>query len=57
MRPKSFAGMRCSIAGALEVIGDRWTILLLRDLAFGLRRYDDQHGNSDHPPGDAAEEP
>jgi len=33
--------MRCSIAGALEVVGDRWAILLLRDLALGLRRYDD----------------
>ena len=41
MRPKSFAGMRCSIAGALEVIGDRWAILLLRDLALGLHRYDE----------------
>ena len=41
MKPKSFAGMRCSIAGALELIGDRWAILLLRDLALGLRRYDD----------------
>ncbi len=41
MRPKSFAGMRCSIAGALEMIGDRWAILLLRDLALGLHRYDE----------------
>ncbi len=41
MKSKSFAGMRCSIAGALQAIGDRWAILLLRDLAFGLRRYDD----------------
>lgn len=41
MKPKSFAGMRCSIAGALEAIGDRWAILVLRDLAFGLHRYDD----------------
>lgn len=41
MRPKSFAGMRCSIAGALELIGDRWAFLLLRDLALGLHRYDD----------------
>lgn len=40
MRPKSFAGMRCSIAGALEAIGDRWTILVLRDLSLGLHRYD-----------------
>jgi DNA-binding HxlR family transcriptional regulator len=41
MKPKSFAGMRCSMAGALELIGDRWTLLLIRDLLLGLRRYDD----------------
>ena len=41
MKPKSFAGMRCSIAGALELIGDRWSLLLIRDLSLGLRRYDD----------------
>lgn len=41
MKSKSFAGMRCSIAGALEAIGDRWAILVLRDLAMGLSRYDD----------------
>lgn len=41
MKPKSFAGMRCSIAGALELIGDRWVFLLIRDLAMGLRRYDE----------------
>src|SRR6476620_43723 len=41
MKPKSFAGMRCSIAGALELIGDRWTLLLIRDLSLGLHRYDD----------------
>ncbi len=38
MRKKSFAGMRCSVAGALELIGDRWTLLLLRDLSLGLTR-------------------
>ena len=41
MKLKSFAGMRCSIAGALEMVGDRWTILLLRDLALGVHRYDE----------------
>lgn len=41
MKAKSFAGMRCSVAGALEIIGDRWTLLLLRDLGFGLSRYDE----------------
>jgi DNA-binding HxlR family transcriptional regulator len=41
MKPKSFAGMACSIAGALEQIGDRWALLLIRDLSLGLSRYDD----------------
>lgn len=41
MKPKSFVGMRCSIAGALELIGDRWALLVIRDLSLGLRRYDD----------------
>ena len=29
----------CSIAGTLEVIGDRWTILILRDAFRGVRRF------------------
>lgn len=41
MKAKSFAGMRCSIAGALELIGDRWALLVIRDLSLGLRRYED----------------
>jgi len=49
MRSKSFAGMRCSIAGALEVVGDRWAILLLRDLALGLCRYDDLRASTGIP--------
>ena len=49
MKSKSFAGMRCSIAGALEAIGDRWAILVLRDLAFGLSRYDELKASSGIP--------
>ncbi len=33
--------MSCSIAGALEAIGERWAFLIIRDLCLGLRRYDD----------------
>ncbi len=33
MRSKSFEGMACSIAGVLEAIGDRWAVLILRDLS------------------------
>jgi len=31
----------CSIARALEVVGERWTILILRDVFLGLRRFDE----------------
>jgi len=41
MRSKSFEGMACSIAGALDAIGDRWGMLILRDLMFRLSRYED----------------
>ncbi|GLV24688.1 winged helix-turn-helix transcriptional regulator [Sphingobium sp. TomTYG45] len=49
MKTKSFSGMRCSIAGALELIGDRWALLVIRDLSLGLSRYDDLRANTGIP--------
>lgn len=49
MKAKSFAGMRCSIAGALELIGDRWSLLIIRDLSLGLSRYDDLRASTGIP--------
>jgi DNA-binding HxlR family transcriptional regulator len=49
MKAKSFAGMRCSIAGALELIGDRWALLVIRDISLGLRRYDDLRASTGIP--------
>ena len=49
MRAKSFAGMTCSVAGALEAIGDRWAVLLLRDLSLGLSRYDELPASTGMP--------
>ena len=46
MKSKSLDGMVCSIARALETIGDRWAILILRDLSQGLRRYEDLRQSS-----------
>ena len=31
----------CSIARALDVVGDRWTLLVLRDAFNGIKRFDD----------------
>jgi DNA-binding HxlR family transcriptional regulator len=30
----------CSLAGALDVVGERWSLLILRDILLGLRRFD-----------------
>jgi DNA-binding HxlR family transcriptional regulator len=31
----------CSIAGALEVVGERWSLLIVRDVFLGLRKFDE----------------
>jgi DNA-binding HxlR family transcriptional regulator len=36
---------RCSIAGALEVVGERWSLLIVRDVFLGLRRFDQLQAN------------
>jgi DNA-binding HxlR family transcriptional regulator len=39
----------CSLARALEVVGERWTLLILRDAFFGVRRFNDFHAHLDIP--------
>ena len=40
----------CSVARALEVVGERWTLLILRDAFLGVRRFDDfQRSLGDRP--------
>ncbi|WP_110950649.1 winged helix-turn-helix transcriptional regulator [Pseudomonas bohemica] len=41
MKKKSFAHMPCPIALGLEHVGDWWNILILRDLSYGLSRFDE----------------
>ncbi|NRG16405.1 helix-turn-helix transcriptional regulator [Rhizobiales bacterium] len=55
MRSKSYKGMACSIAGALEAIGDRWAFLILRDLSLGLTRYDEFQTSTGIPPNTLAD--
>jgi DNA-binding HxlR family transcriptional regulator len=40
MRQTSFAQMACSMARSLELIGDWWTPLIIRDLQLGVDRFD-----------------
>ena len=39
--PNDYAGQACSLARTLEVVGERWTLLIVRDAFFGVRRFDD----------------
>ena len=39
--PRDYAGQTCSLASSLEVIGERWTLLIVRDAIYGVRRFSD----------------
>lgn len=41
MLPRTYTGQYCSIAGTLEVVGDRWTLLVIREAFRGTSRFDD----------------
>jgi len=41
MKWSELADQNCSAAHTIAVIGDRWTLMLLRDLFLGVRRFDD----------------
>jgi DNA-binding HxlR family transcriptional regulator len=37
--PRTYDEQVCSIARALEIVGDRWTLLVVRDAFMGLKRF------------------
>lgn len=39
MKYKTFDHMNCSLAQTLNIIGERWTLLILRDAFFGAKRF------------------
>jgi DNA-binding HxlR family transcriptional regulator len=39
----------CPIADALDVVGDRWSLLILRELGFGVHRFNDIRANTGAP--------
>lgn len=39
-----FADQNCSVARTLEVVGERWSLLVIRDAFMGVRRFEDFHG-------------
>lgn len=49
MLGKDYEGQDCSLARALEVVGERWTLLILRDAFYGVRRFSDFAEHLDIP--------
>jgi DNA-binding HxlR family transcriptional regulator len=39
--PRDYVGQQCSLSRSLEVVGERWTLLIVRDAFFGVRRFGD----------------
>ncbi|MFC0506914.1 winged helix-turn-helix transcriptional regulator [Micromonospora costi] len=46
---KSYERQNCSLATALELVGERWTLLIVRDAFYGVRRYGDFLAHLDIP--------
>ncbi len=44
-RPRRSYDQYCSAARALDAVGDRWTLLIVRELLAGPRRYTDLHAD------------
>ena len=40
MLPRDYTGQNCSVARTLEVVGERWTLLILRDAMMGVTRFE-----------------
>src|SRR4051812_50041437 len=41
MLGRTYEGQVCSVARTLEIVGERWTLLIVRDAFFGVRRFED----------------
>jgi DNA-binding HxlR family transcriptional regulator len=37
---RTYVGQRCTVARALEVVGERWTLLIIRDAFLGVTRFE-----------------
>lgn len=49
MLGKDYHRQDCSIARTLEVIGERWTMLIIRDAFYGVQRFNDLQSHLDIP--------
>ncbi len=49
MLGKTYQGQECALASALEVVGERWTLLVVRDAFYGVQRFSDFVDHLDIP--------
>lgn len=47
--PREYTTQACPLARALEILGERWTLLIVRDLFFGVGRFSDLQTHLDVP--------
>jgi DNA-binding HxlR family transcriptional regulator len=43
--PREYPTESCPIARSLEIVGERWTLLIVRDAFYGVRRFSDFHSH------------
>lgn len=46
---KDYVAQHCALARALELVGERWTMLIVRDAFYGVRRFKDFHSHVGAP--------
>src|SRR4051812_26821270 len=47
MLRNDYDGQTCNIAAALEVVGERWSLLIVREVFLGVRRFDEMQSDLD----------
>jgi DNA-binding HxlR family transcriptional regulator len=47
MLRNDYDGQTCNIAAALEVVGERWSLLIVREVFLGMRRFDEMQSDLD----------
>src|SRR5262245_39004156 len=55
MLRKDYERQDCALARALETIGERWTLLIVRDAFLGVRRFSDFEAHLDIPKAERSE--
>lgn len=47
---KTFARSPCAVANSLDIVGDKWSLLVVRDLFYGKRTYGELADSPEHIP-------